>query len=68
MYKLKCLVVLLVVLVIASAVQAFQLVSLSSSVSSGSVTKTSAAAPLASGSTAQVPSNLQNLPQMVGGC
>ena len=66
MKKEKLLIVLLVLLVIASAVQAFQLVSLSSSISSGSVTK--AAAPLASSGTAQIPSNLQNLPTMVGGC
>lgn len=61
------LTVLLVVLIVVSAVQAVQLVTLSSAISSGSSIK--APSPAAAGSgAAQVPSSLQNLPQMVGGC
>ncbi len=69
MKREQMLTVLLVVLVIVSAVQAFQLVLLGGAVSSGTVAKTSTSAPASSGgSSPSVPSSIQNLPQMVGGC
>lgn len=67
MKKETMLTVLLVVLVAVSVVQAFQLVGLSGAMSSGSVTKAPAPASTES-SSPNVPSSLQNLPQMVGGC
>lgn len=57
--------VVLGILVVIAGVQAFQMASLKNNVGSGSV-----AQPVASGASggAQLPSNLQNLPGMVGGC
>ena len=67
--------IVLGILVLVSVVQAFQMTSLRSQISGGSAVQTaSASQPVASGSpssgakTAQVPSSLQNLPDMVGGC
>ena len=59
------IVIVLVVLVLLTAVQAIQLSSLKSSISTGKVSVGSA--PFSS-SGASVPSNIQDLPSMVGGC
>ena len=59
------IVIVLVVLVLLTAVQARQLSSLKSSISAGKVSVGSS--PPASGG-ASVPSNVQDLPSMVGGC
>ncbi len=62
-------VVLLVLLVAVSAVQAVQLVGLSSQVEGNGITGAVISQPSSSGSSGvSVPSNLQNLPAMVGGC
>ena len=58
------IVIVLVVLVLLTAVQAIQLSSLKTSISTGKVAVGSA--PSSGG--ASVPSNIQNLPSMVGGC
>ena len=62
--------IVLGVLVLIAAVQAFQLVSLKSSLAGGSVRTASVGAPsvAAGGAGASVPSSVQNLPGMVGGC
>ena len=61
------IVIVLVVLVLLTAVQAIQLSSLKTSISTGKVTVGSAGGtPSASG--VSVPSNIQYLPSMVGGC
>ena len=55
-------------LVLIAGVQAFQLFSLKNKLAEGSL---SASAPTQAGATSgspQLPSNLQNLPSMVGGC
>jgi len=59
------IVIVLVVLVLLTAVQAVQLSSLKQSISQGKVNI--GTAPSAS-SGASVPSSIQNLPSMVGGC
>ena len=58
------IVIVLVVLVLLTAVQAIQLNSLKTSISTGKVSIGSAP----SSSSAGVPSNIQDLPSMVGGC
>jgi len=60
------IVVVLVVLVLLTAVQAVQLSSLKSSISSGKVSVGSA--PSASSSGGSLPSSIENLPSMQGGC
>ena len=74
MNKNTIVMVVLVVLVLISAVQAIQLNNLKKNIASGSLTvksKTQTTS-VASGSGdeggASLPSNIQNLPQMVGGC
>lgn len=59
------IVIVLVVLVLLTAVQAIQLSSLKTSISTGKVSVGSA--PSTSGG-ASVPSSIQDLPSMVGGC
>lgn len=68
MNKNVIIVIVLVVLVLLTAVQAIQLSSLKTSLSSGKVKAGSQ--PVSSGhqSTVAVPSNIQDLPSMVGGC
>jgi len=58
--------IVLGVLVVIAGVQAFQMASLKNRVSSGG----SVAAPVAAGGSgqAQLPSSIDNLPGMVGGC
>jgi len=58
------IVVVLVVLVLLTAVQAIQLSSLKTSIATGKVNVGSAPA----GSGNSLPSNLNDLPSMVGGC
>ena len=58
------IVVVLVVLVLLTAVQAIQLSSLKTSISTGKVSVGSAPTQ----SSGSVPSNIQDLPSMVGGC
>ena len=58
------IVIVLVILVLLTAVQAIQLNSLKSSISTGKVNVGSAQ----SQSSGSVPSNIQDLPSMVGGC
>jgi len=61
------IVIVLVVLVLLTAVQAIQLSSLKASISTGKVSVGSA--PMqSSGVGGGVPSNIQDLPSMVGGC
>lgn len=59
--------IVLGVLVLIAAVQAYQFSELKSKLSGGSTQVVAAASP-SGGSAPQLPSNLQNLPQMVGGC
>ncbi len=59
------IVIVLVVLVLLTAVQAIQLSSLKTSISTGKISVGSAPA---QSSGASVPSNIQDLPSMVGGC
>ena len=61
------IVIVLVVLVLLTAVQAVQLNGLKTSISTGKVSVGSAPAQ-SSGSGASVPSSIQDLPSMVGGC
>ncbi|MAG91251.1 hypothetical protein CMO83_01080 [Candidatus Woesearchaeota archaeon] len=61
------IVIVLVVLVMLTAVQAIQLSSLKTSISTGKVSVGSAPAS-SSGGGASLPSNLEDLPSMVGGC
>ena len=61
---------ILVLLVVASAVQAFQLINIKSNINNvgtNKVVKTTSSSTSTSGN-AEVPTNLQNLPGMVGGC
>ncbi len=62
--------IVLGVLVLVSVVQAFQLNTLKEKVSEGKLTigKTSSSVSTGSGSGASIPSNIQDLPSMVGGC
>lgn len=60
------IVIVLVVLVLFTAVQAIQLNSLKAQLKEGKVSVGSA--PAAAGSGAGVPSSIENLPSMVGGC
>ena len=65
------IVIVLAVLVIVSLVQAFQLTSLKNDIQEGNIKTASAGInPAASGpgGSASLPSNLDNLPGMVGGC
>ncbi len=59
------IVIVLVVLVLLTAVQAIQLNSLKTSISTGRVNVGSAPATIGG---ASVPSNINDLPSMVGGC
>ncbi|MBS3114514.1 hypothetical protein J4448_05420 [Candidatus Woesearchaeota archaeon] len=59
------IVIVLVVLVLLTAVQAIQLSGLKTSISTGKVNVGSAPSQSGSGG---VPSNIQDLPSMVGGC
>ena len=61
------IVIVLVVLVLLTAVQAIQLRGLESSISAGKVSVGSAPTQ-SSGSSGAVPSNIKDLPSMVGGC
>ncbi|MBI2548222.1 hypothetical protein HYW21_02630 [Candidatus Woesearchaeota archaeon] len=65
--------IILSVLIVLSVAQAFQLYTLKAKVSEGSLTvgTKTGVTPSASGANGNVqklPSNIQNLPQMVGGC
>ena len=59
--------IVLGVLVLIAAVQAYQFSELKTQLAGGSRSVSTVSAPASSGSP-QLPSNLQNLPQMVGGC
>ena len=60
------IVIVLVVLVLLTAVQAIQLNGLKTSISTGKVSVGSA--PVQSSGGVSVPSSIQDLPSMVGGC
>lgn len=60
--------IVLGVLVLIAAVQAFQFSQIKSQLGQGTATVQTTAAPSTSGGAPTVPSSLQNLPQMVGGC
>ena len=65
------IVIVLVVLVLLTAVQAVQLSALKSQISTGKLSSAGAGTPVQSSgapSGAGIPSNIQNLPSMVGGC
>ena len=62
------IVIVLVVLVLLTAVQAIQLSSLKTSISTGKVSVGSAPVQGSGSSGASVPSSIQDLPSMVGGC
>jgi hypothetical protein len=72
MNKNLVIAIVLGALVLIAVVQAWQLAGIKSSVASGGVRTASVGTPVASGGGggggAQLPSNLQNLPSMVGGC
>lgn len=72
MNKNLIIAIVLGALVLIAVVQAWQLVSIKSAVASGSISTASVSTPTAAGggggSGANLPSNLQNLPGMVGGC
>ncbi|MBI4017286.1 MAG: hypothetical protein HY363_06360 [Candidatus Aenigmarchaeota archaeon] len=55
-------------LVLVAGIQAFSLMSLTSKVQSGGAVVSAPAQAAGGGSGAALPSNLQNLPSMVGGC
>ena len=57
-------------LVVVAALQAFQLFGLKNQLSSGAVQTTTVSTPTQTGGSSgnTVPSNIQNLPSMVGGC
>ena len=55
-------------LVLIAGVQAFQLFTLKTKLASGEISTGTATQASGSGSSPQLPSNLQNLPNMVGGC
>ena len=62
------IVIVLAVLLLLTAVQAIQLNSLKTSISTGKVSVGSAPAQGSGGGGGVVPSNIQDLPSMVGGC
>ncbi len=66
MNKNLIIVVVLVVLVVISVVQAFQLSTVKSKIEGGAVVSSSSGSESSSGSS--LPSSLENLPTMVGGC
>lgn len=69
MEKNVVLAIVLGALVLIAGLQAYQLFSLKNKVSSGNLqTVSGASVPAAGQSGASLPSNLQNLPSMVGGC
>ena len=70
MKKNVLITVVLVVLVLISVVQAVQLYNLKSEAAGGRISlgSSSQSAPLQSGQGVSSEKNLQNLPQMVGGC
>ena len=55
-------------LILIAAVQAFQLMGLKNSVSSGTIRTSTAGTPVQSGAGGQLQKNLESLPGMVGGC
>lgn len=61
------IVIVLVVLVLLTAVQAIQLSSLKTSISTGKVNVAAGSSP-STGAGNSLPSNINNLPSMVGGC
>ena len=67
MNKNVVIAIVLGALVLIAGVQAFQLFSLKEKLASGQIS-TSTATQSGGGGNPQVPSNLQNLPNMVGGC
>jgi len=72
MEKATILMIVLIALVVVAGVQAVQLVSLHGKMAGGAtVSGASGSAPVASGAPSggvTAPENIQNLPQMVGGC
>ena len=69
MNKNVVIAIVLGALVLIAGVQAFQLFTLKSKLAEGQfATSSPTQAGTASGSSPQLPSNLQNLPTMVGGC
>jgi len=67
MEKNTLVLLVLSVLLVVAVVQAFQLTGLKADISGGSSTTTQNAAPETT-QQAKLPSNLDNLPSMVGGC
>ncbi len=67
MNKDMIIAIVLGILVVISVVQAIQLNNLKDNIATGGVATVSANSPV-QGSGAGLPSNLQNLPEMVGGC
>jgi hypothetical protein len=68
MNKNVVIAIVLGALVLIAGIQAVQLFSLKGKIASGSISTSSAPAAGGSGNSPQLPSNLQNLPNMVGGC
>ena len=61
--------IVLGVLVVIAGVQAWQLMSIKNKLTTGAISSSGPVAQASSGSgSPQLPSNLQNLPGMVGGC
>jgi hypothetical protein len=68
MNKNVVIAIVLGALVLIAGVQAFQLFTLKTKLASGEISTGTPTQSGGSGSSPQLPSNLQNLPNMVGGC
>ncbi len=68
MNKNVVIAIVLGALVLIAGIQAFQLFSLKEKLGSGQVSTSAATASGGGGGSPQLPSNLQELPEMVGGC
>jgi hypothetical protein len=68
MNKNMVIAIVLGALVLIAGVQAFQLFSLKTKLGSGELSAGTVTQAASSGSSPQLPSNLQNLPSQVGGC
>ncbi len=68
MNKNVVIAIVLGALILIAAIQAFQLMGLKNSISSGTIRTATANAPAQAGAGGQLQKNLESLPGMVGGC
>ena len=68
MNKNVVIAIVLGALVLIAGIQAFQLFTLKTKLASGQISTSALTQSGGSGGSPQLPSNLQNLPNMVGGC